>query len=262
MRKKHGITLKYPDVQASIATTNKHRHSRCHYKWNSGSTPAGMNNLHIGGPAGRQTPGGSPPTTAAASTTSVSDGKIAAATASGQALLLEVPRPRPHTRGEDKPPRPKSRRSDHRWRRRSCRRRNLLWLPPPQHRRRQPSAYQHRTSEHRPPQSAPAGPHSRPRCEIENGTVSEHEYRPCGIRHVVRPSGAAGHSRPDRGRNAAPWLGSSNSPSPAWLEDASSAELEDGFHPQMPEEEAGRQPTRRQDLAQLAPRPSKDDEDP
>ena len=37
--------------------------------------------------------------------------------------------------------------------------------------------------------------------------------------------------------------GSSSSPSPAWLEDASSTELEDGFHPQMPEEEAGRQPT-------------------
>jgi hypothetical protein len=33
---------------------------------------------------------------------------------------------------------------------------------------------------------------------------------------------------------------------PAWLEDASSVELEDGFHPQMPEEEAGHQPTRRQ----------------
>jgi hypothetical protein len=32
MRKKHGITLKYLDVQASTATMNKHRHSRCHYK--------------------------------------------------------------------------------------------------------------------------------------------------------------------------------------------------------------------------------------
>jgi hypothetical protein len=39
------------------------------------------------------------------------------------------------------------------------------------------------------------------------------------------------------------------------MEDASSAELEDGFHPQMPEEEARRQPTRRQALAQLAPPP-------
>jgi hypothetical protein len=28
MRKKHGITLKYLDVQASTATMNKHRHSR------------------------------------------------------------------------------------------------------------------------------------------------------------------------------------------------------------------------------------------
>jgi hypothetical protein len=26
---------------------NRHQHSRCHYKRNSGSTPAGMNNLHI-----------------------------------------------------------------------------------------------------------------------------------------------------------------------------------------------------------------------
>jgi hypothetical protein len=38
---------------------NRHRHSRCQYKRNSGSTPAGMNNLHIGEPAGRQTPGDS-----------------------------------------------------------------------------------------------------------------------------------------------------------------------------------------------------------
>jgi hypothetical protein len=42
---------------------------------------------------------------------------------------------------------------------------------------------------------------------------------------------------------------------------ASSAELEDGFHPQKLEE-AGRQPTRRQAPARLALRPNKDDEDP
>jgi hypothetical protein len=78
----------------------------------------------------------------------------------------------------------------------------------------------------------------------------------------VRPPGAAGHRRPDRGWNGAPWLGSSSLPSPAWLEDASSAELEDGFHPQMSEEEAGRQPTRWQAPARLALLPSKDDEDP
>jgi hypothetical protein len=44
------------------------------------------------------------------------------------------------------------------------------------------------------------------------------------------PPGAAGHRRPDKGRNVAPWLGSNSSPSPA-LEGASSIELEDGFHP-------------------------------
>jgi hypothetical protein len=116
--------------------------------------------------------------------------------------------------------------------------------------------------ERRPPQNAPAGPHSCPRHENENGIVPEHEYRPRGVRRVVRPPGAAGHHRPDRGWNATPWLGSSSSPSPAWLEDASSAELEDGFHPQMSEEEAGRQPTRKQAPPRLAPCPSKDDEDP
>jgi hypothetical protein len=262
MREKHGFTPKYPDVQAPTATMNIHRHSRRHYKRNSGSTPAGMNNLHIGGPVGRQTPGGSPPTTAAASTTSVLDGKTAAATALGQTLLLEVPRPRPHTRGRDKPSRPKSRRSDRRWHRRYRRRRNLLWLPPPQHRRRQPPAHQHRTSERRPPQSALAGPHSHSRRKNENRTVPEHEYRPRGIRRVVRPPGATGHSRPDGGRNAATWPSSSSSPSPAWLEDASSAELEDVFLPRMSEEEAGRRPTRRQAPTCPALLPSKDDEDP
>jgi hypothetical protein len=56
----------YTDVQASTATMNIHPYSGCHYKRNSGSTPAGMNNLHTRGPAGQQTPGGSsataPPT--------------------------------------------------------------------------------------------------------------------------------------------------------------------------------------------------------
>jgi hypothetical protein len=33
---------------------NKHRHSRCHYKWNSVSTPQVRTTPHIGGPAGRR----------------------------------------------------------------------------------------------------------------------------------------------------------------------------------------------------------------
>jgi hypothetical protein len=44
-----------------------------------------------------------------------------------------------------------------------------LWRPPPQHRRQRPPAHQHRAGERRPPQSAPAGPHSHPRHRNENG---------------------------------------------------------------------------------------------
>jgi hypothetical protein len=98
MRKKHGIALKYLDVQALTATMNKRRHSRCHYKRNSGSTPAGMNNLHIGGPAGRQTPGDSPVTS------------TAAAMVPGQTLPLEGSCSRPLAVDENQILKPKSRR--------------------------------------------------------------------------------------------------------------------------------------------------------
>jgi hypothetical protein len=101
---------------------------------------------------------------------------------------------------------------------------SFLQLPPPQHRRRRPPVRQHRTSERRPPQSAPAGPHSRPR-----------------------------HENEDRGRNVAPWLGSNCSPSPTWLEGASSAELEDGFHPQKLEEEVARRPVWEVELRLTSP---------
>jgi hypothetical protein len=51
MRKKHGFTPKYIHVQAPTATMNRQRHSRCHYKRNSGSV---RTTPHIGGPAGRR----------------------------------------------------------------------------------------------------------------------------------------------------------------------------------------------------------------
>jgi hypothetical protein len=111
IRGKHGFTPKYMDVQAPTAAMNIHRHSRCHYKRNSGSTPAGMNNLHIGGPAGRQTPGGSPvASAAAATTTSISDGKTAAAMAPGRTLPLEGSRSCPLAGDKNQPLKPKSRR--------------------------------------------------------------------------------------------------------------------------------------------------------
>ena len=98
MRGKHYFTPKYTDVQAPTAAMNIHRHLRCHYKRNSGSTPAGMNNLHIREPAGRQTPGGSPATSAAA------------AMAPGRTLPLEGPRSRPLAGDENQPLKSKSRR--------------------------------------------------------------------------------------------------------------------------------------------------------
>jgi hypothetical protein len=87
MGKKHGFTPKYTNVQAPTAAMNIRQHSRCHYKRDSGSVPAGTNNLHTRRPAGRRTPSGSPPSApAAATTTSVPGSKTAAATASGQTL--------------------------------------------------------------------------------------------------------------------------------------------------------------------------------
>jgi hypothetical protein len=70
-----------------------------------------------------------------------------------------------------------------------------LWRPPPQHRRQRPPAHQHRTDERRPPQSAPSGPHSRPRHMNENGTVPEHGHQPRNVQRVARPPGAANGAR-------------------------------------------------------------------
>jgi hypothetical protein len=60
---------------------------------------------------GDKTPGGLPtPAPAAATTTSAPSGQTAAAMTSGRTLLRQAPRPRPHSRGEDKLSKPKSRR--------------------------------------------------------------------------------------------------------------------------------------------------------
>jgi hypothetical protein len=90
---------KYIHFQASTATMNKHWHSRCHYKRNSGSAPAGMNNLHTGEPAGRQAPGDSPATSAAA------------AMVPGRTQPPEGSRSRPHSRDANQTLKPMSRRS-------------------------------------------------------------------------------------------------------------------------------------------------------
>jgi hypothetical protein len=95
MEKKHDFTPKHTNVQAPTAAMNIRQHSRCHYKRNSGSVPAGMNNLHTRRPAGRRTPSGSaPPAPIAATTTSIPGGKTAAAMTSGQTLRRKGSRPR------------------------------------------------------------------------------------------------------------------------------------------------------------------------
>jgi hypothetical protein len=107
---------KYIHVQASTAIMNRHRHSRCHYKQNSGSVPAGMNNPPpptLEGPRGDKALGRPlSPAPAAATTTSAPGGRTAAAMASGWTPLQQCPRPRLRLRGEDKYKEPEARSAD------------------------------------------------------------------------------------------------------------------------------------------------------
>ena len=87
----------YIHVQASTAAMNKKPwHLKCHYKRNSGSVPAGMNNLHTGEPAGRRVPGDSPATSAAA------------AMVPGRTRPPEGSRSRSRSRDANQPSKPKS----------------------------------------------------------------------------------------------------------------------------------------------------------
>jgi hypothetical protein len=159
MRKQHGFTPKYTNVQAPTAAMNTHTGTQGAI---TNGTPVPFPRVrttpHIGGPAGRRTPSGllaTAPT--AATTTSVPGGKTAAATASGQTLWWKSSRPRePAIQARETEVQGCGRS----WR--SRRRRNLLRLLPSQHQWRRPPVRQHSTSKRRPSQSAPAGPHSRP----------------------------------------------------------------------------------------------------
>jgi hypothetical protein len=102
---------KYIHVQAPTATMNRHRHSRSLQtelrfhprRYEQPPTSEGLQ--------GDETLGGSPlPAPAAATTTSAPGGQTAASMASGRTLLQQGPRPRPHSMGEDKVSKPKSRR--------------------------------------------------------------------------------------------------------------------------------------------------------
>jgi hypothetical protein len=106
MRKKHGSAPKIHTCSSPDShNEQKDRHSRCHYKRNSGSTSAGTNNpTRLGGLRSNRGPtDGSPsPAPAAATTTPATGGRTAAAMASGRTPLQPCPRPRRRSRGEDK----------------------------------------------------------------------------------------------------------------------------------------------------------------
>jgi hypothetical protein len=94
----------------------KHRHSKCHYKRNSGSASAGTNNpTRRGGSlrSNRRPTGGSPlPAPVATTTTPVPGGRTAAAMASGRTLLQPCPHLRRRSRGEDKYKEPEAQSAD------------------------------------------------------------------------------------------------------------------------------------------------------
>jgi hypothetical protein len=107
MRGKHGSVPKLHTCSGPESRNEqKHWHSKCHYKRNSGSPSAGTNNPTRRGRglrSNRRPTNGlsSPAPVAATMKTSVPGGRTAAAMTSGRMLLLGGPRPRPNSRGKD-----------------------------------------------------------------------------------------------------------------------------------------------------------------
>jgi hypothetical protein len=143
---------------------------------------AGTNNLHTRRPAGRRTPSGSPsPAPTAATTTSAPSGQTAAAMISGQTLLRQGPRPRLHSRGEEKPSKPKSRRPGAQMAAAisSATRTSPTTCPP---------ADPHSS----PPGRASTDPRAKASCRSKGRIAQEHECRPSSARRLGRSPGARG----------------------------------------------------------------------
>jgi hypothetical protein len=127
------------------------------------------------------------------------DDSPAAAIIPACALLQEGPRPRLPTGGDNKPLKPKSRRSGNRWHyglagggNHLCSGEPHQRRRPPQHRRQRPPTHQYRTSERRPHQRARRGLRSRPHYGSEDKTIQERRPHPHGVRRLVRPPSMAG----------------------------------------------------------------------
>jgi hypothetical protein len=84
---------------------------------------------------------------------------------------------------------------------RFCKGKPHLWRPPPLHRRQQLPARQCHTSERRPPQCAPVGPHSRPRRGCPRTRVPPSRRTMCCATPPVQPTaqGVPGRGWPTHG---------------------------------------------------------------
>ena len=117
MRKKHGSVPKLHTCSGlDSRNEQKHRHSKCRYKRNSGSPLRRYEQPHSMGKGLRSnrrlTSGSPPPALTTTTTTPAPDGRAAAAQASGWALLRACPRPRRRSRGEGKYEEPEARSAD------------------------------------------------------------------------------------------------------------------------------------------------------
>jgi hypothetical protein len=204
--------------------------------------------------------------------------------ASGQTLLLKGLRSRPLTGDENQPLKPKSRRPGAQvapmvssaeatasaevaspMATTTSAPTTAATYPPTPHQR--AAAAPKRTGRSSLPFSPQERERDRPRTRVPPSRRTTCCATPLGAADGAKrtwtwPARARHDRRPGGGQTAAPWPGSSSSPSPAWLEDASSVELEDALLPRMSEEEAGHQPTRRQTPTRCALLPSPNDEHP
>ena len=163
---------------------NRHRHSRCHYKQNSGSTPAGTNNPPRWRACGATKP-------LVARRRPLRSGQTAAAMTSGWTLLRRAPRPRPHSRGEDKLSKPKSRRPGARMVAvipSATRTSSAATTSPPMTEAICPPADPHSD----PPRRASTDLRAEASYRSKGRTAQEHERRPSSARRLGRSSGARG----------------------------------------------------------------------
>jgi hypothetical protein len=139
---------------------------------------------------GDKTPGGLlPPAPAAVTTTSALGGQTTAAMTSEQTLLRRAPRPCPHSRGEDKLSKPKSRRPEARM---------VAEISSAMRTSSAATTSAPTTAAVCPPADPHSGPPGRANTDLHAGasyrskgrTAQEHERRPCSAQHLGRSPGA------------------------------------------------------------------------